>query len=72
MVVATCATVAGASEELSRGEARQAEALSTEVRLVGVPGVDGQARHAIRTAATGGTGVGLCQRKTPLNPQRPL
>ena len=46
--MATGAPVDVAAEELARGEAGQAEALSAEVGLVGVPHVDRQSGHAVR------------------------
>lgn len=61
-----------ACEELARGEASQAEAFSVEVCLVGVPRVNRQSRHAVRTTPARGGGTGLSQREKSLEPQRPL
>ena len=61
-----------AGEELARGEASQAEAFSAEVCLVGVPHVNRQSRHAVRTTPTRGGDASLSQREEALEPQRPL
>ncbi len=53
------ASADAAGEELARGEASQAEAFSAEVCLVGVPHVNRQSRHAVRTTPTRGGGAGL-------------
>jgi hypothetical protein len=68
VVVAARASVDVAAEELAGSEAGQAEALSAEVCLVGVPGVDGQAGHAVCTSPTCGGGTGLSQREKSLKP----
>ena len=61
-----------AGEELARGEPSQAEAFPAEVCLVGVPHVNRQSRHAVRTTPTRGGGASLSQREEALEPQRPL
>jgi len=68
----TGAPVDAVAEELARGEAGQAEAFSAEVRLVGIPGVNRQSRHAVRATPTRGRGAGLSQRVKSLKSQRPL
>jgi hypothetical protein len=45
---------------------------SAEVCLVGVPHVNRQSRHAVRTTPTRGHGARLSQRKKSLKSQRPL
>ena len=70
--MAAGAPVDAAGEELARGEARQAEALPAEVGLVGVPHVNRQSRHVVRTTPTRGGGAGLSQREKTLKSQRPL
>ena len=70
--MATGAPVDVAAEELARGEASQPEAFPAEVGLVGVPRVNRQSRHAVRTTPTRGHGAGLSQREKSLKSQRPL
>ena len=52
--MATGAPVDAAAEELARGEASKAEAFPAEVCLVGVPRVNRQSRHAVRTTPARG------------------
>ena len=68
----TGAPVDAAAEELTRGEASQAEAFPAEVCLVGVPRVNRQSRHAVRTTPTRGRDARLSQREKSLKSQRPL
>jgi hypothetical protein len=70
--MATGAPVDVAAEQLARGKASQAEAFSAEVCLVGVPRVNRQSRHAVRTTPPRGHGAGLSQREKSLKSQRPL
>jgi hypothetical protein len=70
--MAARAPVDAAAEELARGEATQPEAFPAEVCLVGVPHVNRQSRHAVRTTPTRGHGASLSQREKSLEPQRPL
>ena len=70
--MAAGAPIDAAAEELARGEARQAEAFPAEVRLVGVPRVDRQSRHSVRTTPTRGRDARLSQREKSLKSQRPL
>ena len=70
--MATGAPFDVAAEELARGDASQAKAFSAEVCLVGVPRVNRQSRHAVRTTPTRGRRAGLSQREKSLKSQRPL
>ena len=70
--MATGAPADAAAEQLARGEASQAEALPAQVRLVGVPYVNRQSRHAVRITSARGGGASLSQREEALEPQRPL
>src|SRR5215469_3643387 len=70
--MATGTTVKAAAEELARGKASQAEAFPAEVCLVGVPHVNRQSRHAVRTTPARGGGASLSQREKSLKSQRPL
>ena len=70
--MAAGAPVDVAAEESPRGEAGQAEAFPAEVCLVGVPSINRQSRHAVRTTPTRRRGAGLRQCEKTLEPQRPL
>jgi hypothetical protein len=70
--MATGAPVDAVAQEMARGETSQAEAFPAQVCLVGVPRVNRQSRHPVRTAPARGGGAGLRQREEALEPQRPL
>ena len=70
--MSTGTPVEAAAEELARRQSSQAEAFSAEVRLVGVPHVNGQTRQAVSTTPTRSGGTSLGESEEALESQRPL
>lgn len=68
MIVAAQAPVEVAAQQGSRGQPGQATHFAAEVRLVGVPHVDREPRHAVDTPATGRPCTGLRESEEALEP----